>query len=275
MPRRKTVYLACPIGSGTVCGKLSLSILIVSQAAQTRPSNSSRLGRRQLPPSCSFAITMALATSSWFSLMILPSQRVPFHWRPTEQRIHSTPLRKSIIKCSRARNWPLASPVAIAAVGPNTKDAPQMILNIIRQNLCFFVQCRNVKASCCLTTKWCVTTNDHLLTLAHLTPIHRLVENYLIFFVFLPKTRAYSAWYRFCLLTRMSVTKTSNKRLVSYGYSILIGFLGASAWSWRWFQVVALRHSSTFRLSWLFLAALFLRSCTRACLLSWEALGDG
>ena len=35
-------------------------------------------------------------------------------------------------------------------------------------------------------------TNDLPLTLAHLTPIHLLIENYLIFFVFLPKNIAHT-----------------------------------------------------------------------------------
>ena len=54
------------------------------------------------------------------------------------------------------------------------------------------VKCRNIKASFCLMTEKSVTTNNHPLTLAHLAPIHLIVENYLIFFVFLPKNIAHT-----------------------------------------------------------------------------------
>ena len=43
-----------------------------------------------------------------------------------------------------------------------------------------------------LTIETCITVNDHLTNLAHFTPIHFIVENYLIFFVFLLKNIAHT-----------------------------------------------------------------------------------
>ena len=54
------------------------------------------------------------------------------------------------------------------------------------------VKCRNIIASFSLMTVKYRATNDLPLTLAHLTPIHLLIENYLIFFVFLPKNIAHT-----------------------------------------------------------------------------------
>ena len=91
-------------------------------------------------------------------------------------------------------------------------------------------ECRNIKASFLqLIWRKCVTKNAHLVTLAHLTPIHLIsLELSYIFCFSAKKLRAYSAWYHFCLVCTGECDRNVKQKIgFTMDIASLIGFLGA------------------------------------------------